>query len=294
MLRFEKEREATGPSSIRTTKLPFISLMVERFCNAAKRNGSDKVIQEALSLLMRLSGYHKSLVHKCTKCIPYVLLRLRRYDDLCAAASVLLNDYREPMTEEQQAIALSGNFPFSSQQGLHLKAIDYRGELSNEALVADMNNGGAILHFLVAMFAMKLQLENEYVSFSSGMNVFLATSHGESLQQVSSVLKEMACGSKQFQETQRSQVMALMNAIEAKNSFVFPAVYDVQFGNGELFLNESRVFEGTYAAKAYKVVEEFRHYLIAGTPGTRESIKHSYDKLRDSGDYCHYFLCSDE
>lgn len=200
-----------------------ISELAEALFRAASTHGSDRLAEKALRYSIISIGRSQSISGATVlEMVPYLLLQLGRYDELWVFCRYFLGN-RWTLSDEEQRLALSGEFPFEIREGDHL--LDPCEVYSRETLQGE---GSHVLPFLVALFLLKAKLsdrrQQEREEHAEKIALFLDTDGGQVLEQVSVPLKEMAKGNKHYKDPENERIEPLMNAIHQRNATILPAM----------------------------------------------------------------------
>jgi len=107
---------------------------------------------------------------------------------------------------------------------------------------------------LLAVLMTKLHIRAEQSAFADKVQCFLGTQQGQILEQVSSVLVEMAEGTREYQESQEQKLQPLMFTIEQINHMILPAlVYPEVFARA----TRARVAGRSVLVETQSLLDEF-------------------------------------
>jgi len=164
-------------------------------------------------------GQGRSTGSMVSEIMSVTLLRLNRFQDLWAYIQFWGNSMNE-LSAEQRGQAQSGVFPYVTSMSLNdLSVLDVFAEISNDLQQED---GSYALYFLVILWIMKSKLleEDEYLTTSL---TSLHSATGHRLEEVSSVLDEIAQGTQEYRVRRTQSIDVLLEEIDQRNPSILPA-----------------------------------------------------------------------
>jgi hypothetical protein len=108
---------------------------------------------------------------------------------------------------------------------------------------------GRISCCLLALLLMNLECKMQQQTFQYKMRCFLATNQGRILEQVSSVLKELTSGSKEYQDSQEARVQAIVASMDTRLSTA---------------IRDPHGTETDYSFRTLQVLREHLHEITRG------------------------------
>jgi len=126
---------------------------------------------------------------------------------------------------------------------------------------------------LVSLFPillMKLIVREECCSFASKINLFLGTRQGQTLNQVSSVLEEMALGTRQHREAQEGLLQRILNTLHDWD----PVILQLLVHSEPSIEQMENPWQGRVDRR--RVLEDFREEIRLTPPGAFQVLRHHF------------------
>jgi len=128
----------------------------------------------------------------------------------------------------------------------------------------------SILSCLLAVLLTKLHLRAKQNEFTSKVQCLLGTQQGRDLEQVSSVFKEMAEGTREYQDSQETDLQTLLTVIHGQNRMLLPMIAYPDQAPPPPFMELNPV--RSYFHQARDLVDDF-HAVFERIPGALKVLR---------------------